>query len=47
MKMSIYGKRNAFGLQQKEAVFVGFKTKQTVEEFGIFWKLIENFLLLL
>ena len=42
--MTIYDKRNAFSLQQKEAVLVAFRISK-LRNLGP-WKLMENFLIL-
>ena len=46
-KMNIYDKRNAFGVQQKEAVLVAFRISKLRELKNLGpWKLMKNFLIL-
>ena len=45
--ITIYDKRNAFSLQQKEAVLVAFRISKLGELKNLGpWKLMENFLIL-
>ena len=45
--ITIYDKRNAFSLQQKEAVLVAFRNSKLSELKNLGpWKLMENFLIL-
>ena len=45
IKITIYDKRNAFSLQQKEAVLVAFRISKLRELKNLGpWKLVENFL---